>query len=226
MKTSNKALLLLIITIAAFTISVPVILRHQLSASRYTKVHSDEDFEFDRKVFGTMSVVCLNHLNHATVVPSDTLKVDIERTGLETLEMDIRGDTLDINGTGAQWVRVFLPEGVELSSAESRILVRGGLDRFDSLRMHIKLSHSRMKIEPVFKDQSVPQFWDQLILSGSDSSTVSLSGAAMINRMEVTNVTELKLGDRIFVDNMVISYSNKKSVHSASDENGLLVRGF
>lgn len=229
MKTSNQALLLLILTTVAFTISVPLIFRHQLSASNYKTLHSDQSFEFDRKVFGNIRVVLLKHINNATVVPSDSFKIDIEKSGAQAIVMQASNDTLEISGhqnSARQRIRVFLPDGIPLSTTESSILVRGALAMFDSLRMHINLSHSRMEIAPAFKDEKVPQYWDHLILSGCDSSSLKISGTAIINRMEVENINELKLGDRIFVDDLVISYTNKKGVRSTSDDRGLLVQAF
>ncbi len=229
MKTSNQALILLILTTVALTISVPLILRHRLSASNFKMLHSDQSFEFDRKLFGNIRVVLLKHINNATVVPADSFKIDVEKSSAQEILMQVSNDTLEISSrhnSARQRIRIFLPESIALSSSGSSLLVRGALAMFDSLRMHINLSHSRMEIVSVFKDEKVPQYWDHLILSGSDSSSVNISGTAIINRLEMENVNELKLGDRIFIDDLVISYSNKKVVRSASDDSGLHVRAF
>lgn len=229
MKTSNQALLLLIITTVALSISVPLILRHQLSASNFKTLHSDQSFAFERKVFRNIRFVLLKNINNATVVPDDSFKIDIEKSSAQEILMQVNNDTLEISSrdkSASQRIRIFLPESIALSSSGSSLLVRGALAMFDSLRMKINLSHSRMEIAPAFKDEKVPQYWDQLILSGSDSSSLKISGTAIVNRLEAENINELKLGDRIFIDDLVISYANKKAVRSTSDDSGLLVQGF
>jgi hypothetical protein len=228
MKTSNIALIALVFTCAFLVISVPLFIHYQLHFGNFSRLQSDQNFDFDRRDFGGIRVVSLTGIHSGLIVPDDSLHVDIERVDSPELLISVTDDTLKImaKDNSSQRVRIFLPSAIRVLASHSGILVRGALDSFDSLQMHIDLSDSRMVVAPVFKDERVPQFWEHLVLSGADSTTVDFSGGAMIHRLDVQNINELKLGDRIYVGELTVSYRNKQLVHSTSNDSGLIVQGF
>ena len=229
MKTSSLILIMLIFTCLITLISIPLALRHRLATQNYTRINSDQSFAYDRQSFKNVRVLSLSGLSFCTIIPSDSLAVDLERHYAEKSENINGGDTLEIvrnRKFSSQRVRIFIPQNVLIEAKDCDLVIRGGLDNFDSLVTEIKLLNSHLRMQSVFKDEKVPQFWDQLTLIGMDSSVVEMHGNIIVRQLKIHNLNNVKMGERISVKEMNVSFDHRKRVYSSSNEDGLIIKAY
>jgi hypothetical protein len=228
MKTSNLILLILLTTCLFVVLSVPLMVRLKLDSGNYTQVDSDQTFEYDRLTFESVDVISIQNVALCTIVPSDSLMIDIERGDKKEFTTRLGRDSLVVrnDGSSERHLRIYVPQTIHIRAKDCNLLLKGTLSSLDSLNTEITLINSRAQVLPIFKDDRVQQYWARLALTGVDSSSAEISGAAIVSRLELKNLSKVKMGNHVFVDKMQTAFDVNKRVTSFSDHDGLTITSY
>jgi hypothetical protein len=228
MKTSSLILIILTATCLLVVLSVPVIVRHNLNSGNYKRIDSDQTFDYDRQSFEGIDAISLENLESCTIVPSNSLMIDIEKSEKNENVVNIESGTLVVrNQPSTQFrIRIFVPRKIRIKAKACNILLKGTLNSFDSMKTDITLINSRVRIRSIFKDDKIEQFWDRLALTGVDSSEVEILDAVAINRLELKNISSVKMSSRVYVNKMQTWYDVNKRISSFSDDDGLTIKTY
>jgi hypothetical protein len=228
MKTSSLILIILAATCLLVVFSVPVIVRHNLNSGNYKRIDSDQTFDYDRQSFEGIDAISLENLESCTIVPSNSLMIDIEKSEKNENVVNIESGTLVVrNQPSTQFrIRIFVPRKIRIKAKACNILLKGTLNSFDSMKTDITLINSRVRIRSIFKDDKIEQFWDRLALTGVDSSEVEILDAVAINRLELKNISSVKMSSRVYVNKMQTWYDVNKRISSFSDDDGLTIKTY
>jgi hypothetical protein len=154
--------------------------------------------------------------------------IDIEKSEKNENVVNIESGTLVVrNQPSTQFrIRIFVPRKIRIKAKACNILLKGTLNSFDSMKTDITLINSRVRIRSIFKDDKIEQFWDRLALTGVDSSEVEILDAVAINRLELKNISSVKMSSRVYVNKMQTWYDVNKRISSFSDDDGLTIKTY
>jgi hypothetical protein len=223
MKTSNALLLLLLIISISFISSIPVVVNLKLR-SRDFELDKDAG-RYDLRKFGTIKFISLKGLGNSILIPSDSMAVEIATGQGENIRTSRSGDTLFIScisrtrsGLNIPDCKVYVPAVERIVCTDSHIELKGSFSREGARSYEVDLINSQLVLQG--KDtQMAPawQFFDHLVVTGRDSSEISISPELQIRKLSLVNVRHTMIdGSRVVIDEINTTYDPKAIVKMKS----------
>ena len=138
MKTSNKILLGILLTGFGYLACAQIVLHIKYVNNDYTDPTKYGAFFYDEYKFSNVRHVRLTGLAQCNVNFSESVKLSIEKSGVNYSTFNVRTDTLVIDGeyhsdisanhklySSPQNVKLYLPAGIDLVAVNSNIDIRG-----------------------------------------------------------------------------------------------------
>jgi hypothetical protein len=223
MKTSNALLLLLLIISISFISSVPLVVNLKLR-SRDFELDKDAG-RYDHRKFSEVKFISLKGLSSVVLIPSDSLAVEIEASQWQDFRTDRSGDTLivalisrTISGLKSPDFKVYVPAVERIICTDSHIDLKGSVTREGARSFTVDLINSQLVLQG--RDSRLSplwQFFDHLVVTGKDSSGISLSPQLQIRKLSLVNVKHTMIdGSRVVIDEINTTHDPKAIVKMKS----------
>ncbi len=223
MKTSNALLFLLFIISISFISSVPVVVNLKL---RNRDFELDKDAgRYDLRKFGTVKFISIKGLSNSILIPSDSMAVEIGTAQGENIRTNRSGDTLFVSclsrtnsGLNIPDCKVYVPAVERIICNDSHIELKGSFIREGARSYDVDLINSQLVLQG--KDSQLApawQFFDHLVVTGRDSSGISISPELQIRKLSLVNVRHTMIdGSRVAIDEINTTYDSKAIVKMKS----------
>src|SRR5690242_11915750 len=139
MRTSNKILLIFFLAPAFIITTLFAAIRIKYENGSISPAQNIREEGFEKHVLQDVSYVKISGLQNLRIIPSDTLKLEVEKNPHGWVRYCLKGDTLLIKGDtmlhtspntsvrrrSGQYVRLFLPEDKEAVAYWSGVSLQG-----------------------------------------------------------------------------------------------------
>jgi hypothetical protein len=194
MKTSNTILLALILLSTILIAAVPITFKYKINKKNYVLVSPNEAFTYDRHIFSGVNYFKITGISNCTIIPFDSVIVEVSKASAENINLRKAGDTLVIIGdpklTRLQ-MRLLLPDNSNIQVSQSQVLLKGEPYRLGAKSYQIELDGSRLFTQLLFSGDTPQQFFNTLSVTGKAMSQVHLYGNAQIKKLSLTDIDEL-----------------------------------
>ena len=223
MKTSNLLLLVLFVISVSFISAIPLVVNMKLKGRDFEK---DADAgRYDHRKFGAIKFVALKGLTNAVLIPSDSVEVEVETSQRESIVATRSGDTLFITNRSKTIIaantptcKVYLPVVEHITCSDSRIELRGSVAPEWGRSYDLDLVNSQLVIQGrAARLAPFRQFFNQLVITGTDSSGISLSSQVGIRRLDLINVRNTLInGSSVDIEAITTTFDPKAVVKMKS----------
>lgn len=229
MKTSNLILVGLSLAYLVFIGAIPITLRYKLGHNDFSVVNSSEAYPYTHHTVKKSEYIVLQGLTNCTIIPSDSLFLEIEKTASNRVDVIQRTDTLIIKDRqaedkGSQKIRLYLPATQKITARNSTILLRGSLGA-KGVTYQFELTSSKLFTKVLAEAPRIAQYLDELTVTGFKNSALDLQGIISMNRLIVSDVEQFSYGGGFSSTDVDISYHDKKVVESKGHEGTVVVVG-
>jgi len=200
MKTSNKLLLGIFLTILILTTTVQLMVYAKYKRGDYTAFKREDYIPMVSLPVPAARFISMKGFGTCAIKPSDTLKMEIQKDNAGILKYKLVNDTLfitsnsmDDNGRNNTLVNIYLPATVQLNAANCTFRVYGTNDLATAPSYNISIQHSYLFMNFGGAEKK-PVFFNQLNLN-SVSSTIDLSGSATLKDLNL-RLTDSKFNDQ------------------------------
>ena len=234
MKTSNVLLILLFVISISLISAIPIVVNLKLNNRDF--VTDRESSRYELHEFGAARFISLKGLANCILVPSDSLKLEVEASQSNAISTDRRGDTLIIRSDQsnnhavlyAPNFKLYLPLVERIACYDSNIELNGSVIPKGARSYRIDLYNSKLVIKG--RDAGLApyrQFFDQLFVTGANDSGVDLSSLVTIQNLNLVNINNTVIdGYSVAIDEINTTFDPKarvkmRSVHGAIKINAI-----
>ena len=208
MRTSNKILLGVFVTILLILSTIHVALYAKYKSGSYVTMQSVEEDRFEKHTINAINRVVVYGLENVELVPGDQYKLEIEKRQSPFLHYSVNGDSLVIHGDSLvkddrgeerkwrsnQLVRIYMPSGIDLMAFNSNIDLRPAVDSMKAKSYHVELNNdSRLHIPDNDYRDSTFKYIGRLFVDAS-SSEIECSRFIRFDQLSV-NLKDSKFDD-------------------------------
>ncbi len=193
MKTSNKLLLGIFITIILLTTAVQLMVYAKYKRGDYVKFDRDNFSSFTKVDIPAVRFISITGMGNINIMPGDTSKLEIQKENVSPLSYRVVNDTLIIIGDTTHaiddpergsrnynHVNVYLPATVQINASNSALRVGGAADSASAPSYTVKLE----KDSRLFINNNAAVYFNQLNIN-SDHSKIELNDHVLINDLNV-----------------------------------------
>jgi hypothetical protein len=234
MKTSNKILLALFVISVLFTAAIPVAVNYSYRHKHFYTVQKGESAHIQAHTFKPVQFISLKDVKNCLVVPSDSLRLDIDKSIADNTQFRIEGDTfllqqnfhLKQDSGSKSNITLYLPiiKGMKLINSE--IQLTGSFNpRARDLQgrsYQIDLINSQLASVKISEGRRLTEFFNEISITGKGSSSVDLNTSLRIKKLALINVNHITLaqwGLHISELSVMLSPTNKVQIHNSNREN-------
>ncbi|THU40894.1 hypothetical protein FAM09_01910 [Niastella caeni] len=195
MKTSNKVLLGIFLSILILTTAIQLMVYARYKNGEYVKFNREEYFPSDKHTLPPLRLVSLNGLGNCKIITSDTARLELQNFKGAQVTYRIVNDMLIIHGDTTlnsdqldhgvrnfQLVSLYLPATMQINANYSSFKLTGARDSVHAPSYKIKLErYSDFKMDD--RNQDAVYYKELNIFS--DVSKVELSNGAIVNDLIV-----------------------------------------
>jgi hypothetical protein len=222
MKTSNKLLLGILLTILILTATVQLMVYAKYQRGEYTPFKREQFIPMTSLPVPAVRFILLKGMGSCAIKPSNTLRVEIQKDNARIIKHHLVNDTLVITG-GAQnnddqqelgrnhsLVNIYLPASVQLIGANCSFRTWGADDSASAPIYNISIEHSYLFISYSGAENALVYF-NQLNIS-SEGSSIDLDNHAVFNNLNL-QFTDSKLNDQsATIRKLAIGADNSSSI--------------
>jgi hypothetical protein len=201
MKTSNKLLLGIFLTIIILTTAVQLMVYAKYKRSEFTAFKREQFVPMTNVPVPAARFISLKGMGSCAIKPSDTLKVEIQKDNINFIKYHVTNDTLVITGSSNDpddrsrnnsLVNIYLPASVQLKGTNCTFRVWGRDDSTSAPSYNISMKNSYLFINFSGADNTAVYF-NQLKVNG-ESSRIDLNNHAVLNDLNL-QFTDSRLSD-------------------------------
>ena len=234
MRTSNKILLALLIVPMAILSIIHVAIFTQYKSGHYITMKAYRDTRFEKHSFNNIPFIVLSGLDNVNIYPSDTLKLEIEKSERRSLKYKLIGDSLIIQGDSiinkpdgineilrfSQEVNLYLPNSEYIKATNSEIRIEPVKDSSQSKSYAFYLnSSSHLSISNNNSQDSSKKYFNKLLINANDNSFVDLSGYLNVHELQLKLSNSSQFDDQNSFINTIDINADKKSTIKLTGEN-------
>jgi hypothetical protein len=226
MKTSNKLLLGIFITIILLTTAVQLMVYAKYKRGDYVKFDRDNFSSFTKVDIPAVRFISISGMGNISIMPGDASKLEIQKENVSPLTYRVVNDTLIIIGDTTRTigdqergnrnynnVKVYLPATVQVNATNSNLRIGGAADSTSAPSYTVKLD----KDSHLFINNNAAVYFNQLNIS-SDQSKVDLNDHAFINGLNI-QLSNSNLDDKEAVIRNLTMDADSKSTVTLSGKN-------
>jgi hypothetical protein len=236
MRTSNKILLGIFLTPLLILTLIQVALYAKYKSGNYVSMKTVQENRFIRKTLKNISNVKVYGLNNFRIMPSDSLRLEIEKDENSHLHYTITGNSLIIhgdstgprlNGSGDiirsyQAVNLYLPSGATITADNSEVTVQGSKDSLKATSYHFSIVNSgSLKVDENGNDSNHVYF-KGLTIQASHSSGIELTAYSSILELQLTMIESAFTDNGASIDKLVINADKASNITLKGDNLGKL----
>lgn len=223
MITSRKVLLATVLVSVAFVSALPIAIN--LKYKKLDFINADK-IRYDYYKLDPFTVVSAKYLKNLVIVTSDSSRLEVAQELRNSIKITNTSDTLSIiydndPNQDSSKVILYLPKTGKIIALESIIELRGGVNdippppsyTFDLRRSHLSI--------PTF---AYHQFFNQLYISGSDSSTLKILEHNHIWELHLINLQNSFIDSSVELRSIKTSFEGKAAVNMSSDEDTIEIK--
>ncbi len=219
MKISNILLLTLAVIPVLFAAAIPITFHWKLKHGNYTVINPEENFDYNQYKFTEINSIALSGID-CVILPSDSVKIDVEKERANLIEVIQQNKTLMISlkqkGPSPK-IRLYLPSLEKFTANNSSILLRGQLKQTDLKSYSFQMTNTSLRTSNISVEERINQFINSIDINGSNS-IVDLSGTVQIKKMSITDIENVKRSPRVNIGEMEFVYNKKDEVKSVGKD--------
>jgi hypothetical protein len=230
MKTSNKLLLGIFLSIIFLTTAVQLMVYAKYKRGEYVKFKREEIVPMASVEIPAVRCISIKGLGYCIVLPGDKPKLEMEKEKVDRVSYHIVNDTLVIIGDTLQTidelqrgirnynlVNIYVPATVQINGTYSSIRVGGAVDSASAPSYIVRLQKdSHLFINNRSHDKAT-MYFNQLNING-EQSKIDLDGHSFINDLNV-QLTNSKIDDKEAVIKNLTMDADSKSTITLSGKN-------
>lgn len=201
MKTSNKLLLGIFLTIIILTTTVQLMVYAKYKRGEYTAFKREQFVPMTSISVPPARFISMKEIGACGIKPSDTLKMEIQKDIADKIKYRMVNDTLVITGNSNDpdggrirgVVYLYLPATVQLNGANCTFRIYGTNDLASAPSYNISIQHSYLFMDFSGAEKK-PVFFNQLNIN-SVSSMIDLNGSATLKDLNL-RLTDSKFNDK------------------------------
>jgi hypothetical protein len=234
MKTSNKILLALFVISLFFTAAIPVAVNYSYSRKHFYNVQNGESARMETHTFKPVQFISLKDVKNCLVVPSDSLRLDIDNSIADNTQFRMEGDTFLLqqnlqpkqdSGSKSN-ITLYLPIIKRMKLLNSEIQLKGSFNpRARALQgrsYEIDLINSQLASVKISEDRRLTEFFNEISITGKGNSSVDLNTSLRITKLALVNVNHITLaqwGLHISELSVMLSPTTKVQIHNSNRDN-------
>jgi hypothetical protein len=234
MRTSNKILLALLIVPMVILSIIHAAIFTQYKSGHYITMKDFRDTRFEKQSFKNLPFIVLSGLDNVNIYPSDTLKLEIEKSERRSLKYKLQGDSLIIKGDSIinnpdgikenlhnpQEVNLYLPntEYIKVTNCEIQIEPVKDSSQAKSYVFYLN-SSSRLSISNNNLQDSSKKYFNKLLINANGNSFVDLSGYLNLHELQLKLSNGSQFDDQNSFINTLDINADKKSTIKLTGEN-------
>jgi len=220
MKTSNKLLLGIFITIILLTTAVQLMVYAKYKRGDYVKFDRDNFSSFTKVDISAVRFISITGMGNISIMPGDTSKLEIQKENVSPLSYRVVNDTLIIIGDTTHaiddaergnrnynHVNVYLPATVQINATNSDLRIGGAADSASAPSYTVKLE----KDSHFFINNNAAVYFNQLKIN-SDQSRIELNDHAFINDLNVQLINSNINDKEAVIRNLTMDADSKSTV--------------
>jgi hypothetical protein len=207
MKTSNKLLLAIFLSVILLTTTVQLMVYAKYKRGEYVKFKREEAVPMARVEIPAVRFISIKGLGYCSVLPGDKLQLEMEKEKVDRFAYRIVNDTLVIIGDTLQTidelqrgirnynlVNIYVPATVQINGTYSSIKVGGAADSASAPSYTVRLQkNSHLYINNPSHDKAA-MYFNQLNIN-SEQSKIELDDHSSINDLNV-QLTNSRIDDK------------------------------
>ena len=225
MKTSNKLLLGIFLTILILTTTVQLMVYAKYKRGEFTAFKRDEFIQWTSLPVPPARFISLKGFGSCAVRPFPSLKVDVQKENASFIKYHVVNDTLVITGNSNEpdesrnnsAMTIYLPASVQLIGTNCTFSVLGTDDSTAAPSYNISIKNSYLFINFINAGNNTTAYFKQLNIT-SVSSMIDLNKRAVFNEMNL-QFTDSKLSDKSATIRKLTMESDDKSSIDLSGKN-------
>jgi len=201
MKTSNKILLGIFFLPLLVLATVNTALYTKYKTGHYIAMAVVEQERYTRQDLKNIKYVAVYGVNHFTIKPADTARLQIEKNENSHLHYSIHGDSLIIHGDSLrrtskedevlrsyQAVTLYLPGEANIFADNTDVYLEGTTDSSKSKSIQLQMTNSaRCEMRDGF-DNEKSQYFNVLSVQANNANGIELSATARISALQLVLV--------------------------------------
>jgi hypothetical protein len=228
MKTSNKILLALFLVTLLFIAAIPVAINYSYRHKQFYTAQNEESARVESHTFNPVQFISIKDVRNCLVVPSDSLRLDIDNAIADNTQFRIEGDTfllrqnfqLKTDSGSNPGITLYLPVIKGMKLMNSDIQLKGSFNPkardLEGRSYQIDLINSRLVSVEISKDRRLTEFFNVISITGKGNSSVNFN-TSRIKKLSLVNVNQITLaqgGLHISDLSVILSPSNKVQIHN------------
>ncbi|MFT3936643.1 MAG: hypothetical protein QM726_23665 [Chitinophagaceae bacterium] len=232
MKTSNKIIL------GIFTLPLLILTLLQLAlyakykSGNYISMKVEQENRFIKKSFTNISHIAVYGINNCSIMPSDSLRLEIEKSENGHLHFAVVGDSLIIHGDtivsrgdgrteaerSYQDVNLYLPLAtVGILANNSDVSLKGSKDSTKSASYFFSVvNDGSLKVEDG-GDDNTHVYFKGLTINASHSSGIELTSHTRVNDLQLTMVESAFTDNGAMIDKLMIDADKLSNISLKGD---------
>ena len=219
MKTSNKLLLGIFLTILVLTTTVQLMVYAKYKRGEFTAFKREEFIQMTSLPIPAARYISLKGFGSCRVWPFPSLKLDVQKDNASFVKYHVVNDTLVITGSSNDPddriennipLTIYLPASVQLIGTNCTFWVLGTDDSTAAPSYNISIKNSYLAIN--FIDAGKATEYIKQLNINSVSSMIDLNNHAVINDLNL-QFTESKLSDKsATIRKLTMEFDDKSSI--------------
>ncbi|HVX51747.1 MAG TPA: hypothetical protein VHB48_16415 [Chitinophagaceae bacterium] len=225
MKTSNKILLVLFLSIFGFIVITEALLSAKYGKNDYTPEDEFNTYYYYQQNFINIHHVYLNGLAQCQVYTADTTKLMLEKASLSYAEFYVHADTLFVKGVkqhsldaegkavhSPQEVRLYIPASTTITAINSNIGVDGDKPVTLIKPRTIILNNSNLYTRYYSNRDSVNRYFDTLTVFAKNKSGVYLFHNDYFKKIDIVLDSSIFNDSNAKIDDLHITADTSSTV--------------
>ena len=199
MKTSNKILLGILLIGFGYLAYAQIALHIKYVNKDFTDPAKYYSFFYDEYKFNNVRYVHITGLAECNIIFSDSVKLSVEKSGINYVKFNTINDTLIVNGEShsnisanstlnrsPQNVRLYLPAGTGVVAINSNIKVKGNNKKDNGYSYRFDLTGCNLFTRYNNGIDSLDRYFDNLVINAGKNSQVILFHNDHFKTLDVT----------------------------------------
>ena len=234
MRTSNKILLGILLLPLFILASLNAALYAKYKSGHYTTMKSVKEDRYTRRPLKNIHKIAVYGLENLRIIPSDTMRLEIERDSRGHLHYTINGDSLIIHGDttitrpgGArdtersyQDVNLYLPSSAIIAADNSGVNIRGSKDSLKAASYQLTLTNAASLTVADNGADSNPVYFKSFIIKASNAPQIELAPHARISDLQLSMIESVFNDNGASIDKLTVNADKTSNITLKGDNIG------
>ena len=232
MRTSNKIILGIFLAPLVAVTAINLTLYAKYKSGSYVSMKAVQDDRFTRIKLSNTNKIAVYGLSNFSIIPSDSMKLEIEKNGHGHLHYTISADSIVIHGDSTiqrangkkeversyEDVNLFLPAGVVLFADNTDVSVKGNKDSTKAASYQFSIVNDATLKVVQEGDDSTHVYFKTLNIQASKSAGIELTAHTKITDLTLSLIMSAFTDNGASIDKLTIA-SDKVSNISLKGDN-------